>query len=336
MKKKVIVVGNFNKGSLESSYLDAFIEHGFESYSFDIIKAEYKYVRFKPLGSLVNKFIPVLAWIKKANRELILLAKKINPDYILYVGQNRYLANTIAQLKSMINSKHIMIWPDTLLNLGNLHITSLPLFDCICSYSKSSVEPIKQLGGKKVIWLPLAGDQKLHNSNKFEKNFNYGISFIGQWRPERDEAISYILNNISDIDVNIWGPDWKRRATNKKIAKCIRGGALYGDDFSEVIVSSKINLNIIDDTNYPAANMRFFEIPALGGIQVCSSCPEMEDHFIDKRDLFYYKNLEGLVEIIKSIDKIKNLSQIQKNAYDKIFHQNSYYHRVNELLNNLN
>ena len=85
MKKKVIVVGNFNKGSLESSYLDAFIEHGFESYSFDIIKAEYKYVRFKPLGSLVNKFIPVLAWIKQANRELILLAKKINPDYILYV-----------------------------------------------------------------------------------------------------------------------------------------------------------------------------------------------------------------------------------------------------------
>ena len=81
----------------------------------------------------------------------------------------------------------------------------------------------------------------------------------------------------------------------------IRGEGLYGEDFSKVVQSSRINLNIIDDTNFPAANMRFFEIPVLGGIEVSSLCPELENDFINQEHLFYYKNLGDLVEIVNSI-----------------------------------
>lgn len=332
----VLLVGNFTKGSLESSYYNAFKERGYHVECFNIVQAEEKYCRFKPFGSIINKYIPIDAWLRKANRDLILTATKSNPEFIIYFGQNRFLANAIAQIKSMLLAKHILIWPDTLLNFGYLHIVSLPLFDCIASYSKSAVKSFIELGGNNVLWLPLAGDPILHKRNQNQLPLIYDISFIGQWRPEREEAISYILNNTNGINVNIWGPDWKRRSKNKKILNSIRGKGLYGDDFSKVVQSSRINLNIIDDTNFPAANMRFFEIPVLGGIEVSSLCPELEHDFINKEHLFYYKNLDELVEIVNSILNRKDFDKIQTDAYNHVIQNHTYFRRIEQLIEYLN
>lgn len=334
--KSVLLVGNFTKGSLELSYYNAFNEKGYNVECFNIIEAENKYTRFKPFGSVINKFIPIDAWLKKANRDLILTASKSKPELIIYFGQNRFLANAIAQIKTMITAKHVLVWPDTLLNFGYMHIVSLPLYDCVASYSKSAVKSFVELGGKNVIWLPLAGDPILHKRYEIHSPLLYDISFIGQWRPEREEAISYILNNTNGINVNIWGPDWKRRSKNKKILNSVRGRGLYGDDFSKVVQSSRINLNIIDDTNFPAANMRFFEILVLGGIEVSSMCPEFEHDIKNREHIFYYKNLNELVEIINSILNKNELEIIQDNAYKHVIHNHTYFSRIEQLIEYLN
>lgn len=332
----VLLVGNFNLGSLESSYFNAISSKGYNVEKFDIVVAEEKYCRFKPLGSILNKYLPVDAWQRKANRELILIAKRLNPDLIIYFGQNRFLVNAIAQIKAMTNSKHVLIWPDTLLNFGSTHILSLPLFDCVASYSKNSINSLIQLGGRNVIWLPLAGDPILHKREQTQVKFKYDVSFIGQYRPEREEAISYILQNLENVNVNIWGPDWRRRSKDKLILKSIRGEALYGADFSEVVQLSKINLNIIDDTNFPAANMRFFEIPILGGVEVCSLCPELEFDFLNNQHIFYYESLNHLVEIVKSILSFENIESIQSNAYNHAVNNHTYECRVDTLFEYMN
>lgn len=67
------------------------------------------------------------------------------------------------------------------------------------------------------------------------------------------------------------------------------------------MAASKVNLNIIDPTNHPAANMRFFEIPVAGGLQVCSACPEMNDVFRDGEHLFYYQDSAGLRPLLQTL-----------------------------------
>ena len=57
------------------------------------------------------------------------------------------------------------------------------------------------------------------------------------------------------------------------IRRAWQGRALRGADFAKAVSCSKLSLNIIDPTNYPAANMRFFEITTAGGLQVTYRLP---------------------------------------------------------------
>ena len=73
----VLLVGNFTKGSLELSYYNAFIEKGYNVECFNIVQAEEKYCRFKPFGSIINKY-----YTFKNNISLIELLdelKKLSP-----------------------------------------------------------------------------------------------------------------------------------------------------------------------------------------------------------------------------------------------------------------
>lgn len=109
------------------------------------------------------------------------------------------------------------------------------------------------------------------------------MTFIGGWRPEREA----VLAGLAGLDLKIWGPEWDRRcAGNAVVLKAWQGRPLVGTEFATAVAASKVNLNIIDPTNHPAANMRFFEIPVAGGLQVCSACPEMSGVFRDGEEIF--------------------------------------------------
>jgi spore maturation protein CgeB len=334
---KVMLVGSFGPGALENSYASAFRDNNCEIITFDITDAIKKNCRLGRAGQLFNKFVPVEPWIRKANREMILKIKHLNPDILIVFGQNRVLTSALAQVKAMFQIKTVYIWQDTLLDMGNSYINSLRLYDLICTYSKSSIKPLEELGGRKVLWLPLAADPSIHSNVKVREEFKCDISFIGQWRPEREAAVSALINQIPGISVKLWGPDWKRRSKDQRIVKAWQGRSLYGKEFAQAIVSSTFNLNIIDDTNYPAANMRFFEIPCAGGLQICSVCPEMEPEFKNGETTFYFKNHSELAEIVKSLLNDKStIDQVRHTANIKIMEGHTYIHRAQKILELLN
>ena len=80
--------------------------------------------------------------------------------------------------------------------------------------------------------------------------------------------------------------------------------------------------------------MRFFEIPCSGGIQICSSCPEMEAEFKNYESILYFKDDEELIKIVKDVrDGKLNLETIKLNAMNIVLNQNTYQHRASEILN---
>ncbi len=74
---------------------------------------------------------------------------------------------------------------------------------------------------------------------------------------------------------------------------------MVGEEMATFFQRTRVNINVIDDTNFPSANMRFFEIPTAGGVQVCTSCPDMEGEFLDGRHLMYYNSLEQLADKVE-------------------------------------
>ena len=333
--RKILLVGSFQKGALENSYVNAFNQNNCLVDKFDTNLLQKKYIRLGKFGQLLNKFIPVEPWIRKCNRELFIKVIEYEPDLILVFGQSRVMTGTIAQIKTSTTSKIAFIWQDSLVFLNPTLINSLLLYDTIFTYSSKSVEIIKKLGAINVFWLPLGADEAYHRIVPPRNEFISDLTFIGQWRPERENAIKLLLERIPDLNIKIWGLDWNRFSTNNKIRESWQGKSLFGSDFSSAVASAKLNLNVIDDTNYPAANMRFFEIPCSGGVQLCSSCPEMEFEFKNKQSILYFNNEEELINIITEVISNKiDLDLIRTTSNELVIKNHTYKHRALEILIN--
>jgi spore maturation protein CgeB len=329
-----MLVGHFGIGTLAQSYKVAFEEAECELFCFDINSAVEKYCRFGTLGRKFNEYMPVEAWARKANREMVVNARQFIPQLVVVVGSCPVTAGALAQIKASLEVTLVHLWPDTLVNLGSSLLECLPLYDLECVYSLSAVEPIRRLGASRPVWMPLAGDPSIHDlphcTESEADEYGADVAFIGGWRPEREA----VLSTLTQFNLKIWGPDWGRRCKNNPaIIKAWRGRPLRGRDFAKAVACSKVNLNIIDQTNYPAANMRFFEIPCAGGLQMCSPCPEMEPEFKHGETTFYYRNESELSGQIRHLLGNSGLCQEAKHAaYRKVMENHTYLHRVKQIL----
>ena len=156
------------------------------------------------------------------------------------------------------------------------------------------------------------------------------------WRPERERYLSIVIEEFPNLNVEIFGGYWKDRCMDKKLKACCKDGLILGRPLGQYFNNSMINLNVIDDTNYPAANMRFFEIPTAGGLQLTSACPEQESIFEQRKHCVYFNDEASLVEEIKWILDHKNeCNEIRKNGFDLIRNGNTYIQRLQSIMEHL-
>lgn len=271
---------------------------GVDVYHWDFDAALNRHVKLGRVGSVFSNFVPVEPWITKANRDLIRLVLERSPDVLVFAGASPVRAGALAQIKmSRPNTKIVMVWPDTLLNLSNAMISCLPVCDLVASYSSTAVELLRRLGAPRVEWLPFAADTELFPESVTlteadRSKFGCDVSFVGNHRPERERAITALAD--AGLSVKVWGsPGWVKGAANPERMRSVFGGeVLIGTSLVKAVRCSRISLNVIDDTNYPAANMRFFELYACGGTPLSSACPEMVDEYPDGECAVYFEPRE--------------------------------------------
>lgn len=334
MSTRILIVGNALPGNLETSYERAFRQLGCEAEVFSLARAVDSYARLGRAGRVFNRFVPVEAWVRKANRDLVMKVIEWQPSVVLIIGQHPVRLGALAQLQAGTAARVGLVWPDTLLNLEDNLAACLPVFDAVFTYSERSVASFRRLGAGNVEWVPLAGDPQLHApaTPSPAECVQYGadVTFIGGWRPEREA----VLTGLAGLDLKIWGPEWDRRcAGNAVVLNAWQGRPLVGAEFATAVAASKVNLNIIDPTNHPAANMRFFEIPVTGGLQVCSACPEMSDVFRDGEEIFYYHDagcLRTLVETLLAQEP--RCSTVAAAGHALALSAHTYRHRAERIL----
>lgn len=299
---RVLIAGSFGyPGALEGSYERAFKSVGCTVARFDFRSAIARHAQGGAIGRRLSSLLTVEHWIRQANRELIILARAVKPQLVVVCGDYPARAGSLAQLLTQTGAKSALIWPDALVNLSSDAITTLPLFDLVASYSRAVIGAFTALGARRVEWVPLAGDPDLHPAGDCDPPI-CDVAFVGNWRPEREIAITS-LGTIPGIDIKIWGNrEWRKHAgKNETIRRAWQGEELLGERYAWAVRHARVALNIIDDTNYPAANMRFFEIPMAGGVQVSSPCPEMERVFVDGRDIFYSPHAGALPALVRGL-----------------------------------
>jgi spore maturation protein CgeB len=255
----------------------------------------------------------------------------LQPQLILTFTHAHLLPGALAQIRAAVPSTLVQIWPDTMQNWAATLSANVPLYDLVATYSRATVPIFERMGARRVAWLPLAGDPELHPAEAPSRpDLTAEVSFIGGWRPERES----VLSQLEGFDLKIWGPDWGRRCrSNQTIMKAWQGRALRGVEFAQAVRGSKLSLNIIDPANFPAANMRFFEIPVAGGLQVCSPCPEMEIILRHGEHLFYYQHPAALSDLMHSLLTDAALRKtVATAAHEKVLAEHTYLHRARQIL----
>jgi spore maturation protein CgeB len=338
-RPRVMLVGVFEPGALERSYRSAFAEVGCEVNIFDMGEAVRRNVRLGRFGEQWNRFLPVEPWVSKANREMILAADSFKPDVLVVTGQNPVRPGALAQLRTSQVVTTVLVWPDPMVNLPGPTIQCLPLYDLVATYSRASVPWFQRLGAIDVAWVPLGGDPAMHAPpvGPTSSDLQADVGFIGQWRPERESALALLIAECPELSVRIWGPDWGRRCKGKQsLVAAWQGRSLYHADFAKAVAGCKINLNVIDPTNFPAANMRFFELSVAGGLQVSSACPEMEETFRDRETVAYYRDESELPRVVRELlADDTGRQRIASAARRLVLAEHTYAHRVRALLNRL-
>jgi spore maturation protein CgeB len=247
-------------------------------------------------------------------------------------------AGALAQLKASIaNCKLALLWPDPMLNLGSHTVQALPIFDCVASYSEAAAPYLERLGAKRTIWLCFAADPELHRTDSISAadRAQYGcdISFVGNMRPERERAICALI--AAGLDVKVWGERaWLTQVRDKPLAKAyFRGGPLFGAAYYKAMRVAKVGLNVIDDTNYPAANMRFFEGLACGAAMLSSACPELEGTFRHREHILYYRSENELIDGARELLRNDDLrATIARNGERLVLSAHTYRQRAETLL----
>ncbi len=335
---RIFYFGTFDNFNLESSYLRAGKTLGHDTCTFDYIKVHKQIIPYGSLGSLINRVADVYTWVHQMNRKVIVEAVQYQPDLFLIFCNAKILPGSLLYLKSVLpHMRFVLIWPDPIHNIRVDMLASARFIDLFASYSSSLIPVLERAGFKYVEWVPLAGDLEIHpfNPDVSDADYEYDVSFVGSWRPEREEALVTLLNRFGKgIRLGVFGPGWDRYTQNKALRSIAISRALLGKNMATVFQKSRVNLNRIDVTNYPAANMRFFEIPTAGGTMLSSSCPEMEPDFPAMEAAMYFHDSDDLIkktEILLQSDT----ASMRNHAYEKVRAAHTYIHRLKKIIDYL-
>jgi hypothetical protein len=302
----MLLAGRQDAGLL-GSYGRAFQRLGYRTESWDFEAAKASHARLGGVGDYLQQLVIVEPWLKRANRELVIAVGERKPGLLGVGCATRVTPGALAQIRaSSPSTRLVLFWPDPLQNLEVGTVQALALYDLVATYARSSVDPLTRLGAKHVEWVPFAADTELFGSLAEEPPedaaaYACDVGLIANFRPERERVILSLQE--AGIQVRVWGTNaWQKRSSDKRAARRYwEGRPLFGPEFARATRTFKLALNIIDPTNYPGGNMRFFETLVSGGTLLTSACPELSPDFPDGVAALYYNSLPHLVERVREM-----------------------------------
>jgi Glycosyl transferases group 1 len=333
----VLLVGRFATGSLERSYSRALKQLGHSVSELNLNEIITDSLPRAPFVGQVHRYIGLGRWQTRVSKRAFELAMQCRPSAMLLFGADTIDAGTAAQIAVSTGARSALVWPDPLINLRGPAINTISAVDLVATYSAKSLEVIGRLGNVETLWLPFAGDPALHDvsiSAALDDATNFGadVAFVGAWRPERQRS----LERLADLDLRIWGTGWGKQLDRKsRLYRCFQGKPAIGDDFVRVIRNSKVNLNIVDSANYPAANMRLFELSLLGACQVATPCPEMAEHFVDRQHIRYANESDLDSTVCELLGDPAQRERLGVTARETVLSEHLYTNRCTKLLQRL-
>jgi spore maturation protein CgeB len=260
----------------------------------------------RAMVSLGHEVIPFyydddLGGSDELQKRLLAKAADVRPDLITFcLFRNQFRPETLDALKKIAPT--LNWFGDDTWRFESFTSRYAPHFTYNVTTDKFSVPKYHAIGVKNVIVSQWAAID-LHARPKFDGQYLYDVSFVGQFHPYRAWIINTLRN--AGVAVEAFGLGWPN-------------GPLSSEKMNHLFRHTKVNLNIGNSTSWnphylvshwkalPLAlksrktrsqiKARNFEIPYFGGFQVSDDVPGLEDWFEIIKEIVTYKTPDEAVE----------------------------------------
>jgi spore maturation protein CgeB len=334
---KILILGANQKHNIEYTYAQHL--NALENVTCEIFPSYEKYAEIIN-RNIVNKIINRLAvnlLLKSLNSEIVNFVKLYRPEIIWVFKGMEIMPKTIIELKKLgcklinYNPDHPFVFSGP--GSGNMNVTqSFKLYDYHFTYNLTLKKQIELEYNFPTFLLPFGYELNDFQYNKaIDVQEINRVCFIGNPDKKRIKFIEFLLNN--NVNLTLFGHGWESKLKNKK--KCEIFDAVYHDELWLNLRKYRIQLNIFREHNEGSHNMRTFEVPVIGGIQLAPDTKEHRLFFESDKEIFLYNTVE---ECVNKINYLLSLSTEQANQYRTyareacIKNKHSYKDRAQQVL----
>lgn len=335
---KVCVIGPDYPDAFATCINEALIDMGHESIIVDPSLAllihnlapqlrAFYFFKILALEKLMIKAFPRLE--ERAFKRILPAISKHKPELVINISNS--LPPQIIEMARSYAKKVVFWFPDSLGNMGRQYFIASN-YDAVFLKDEKSVEILKDMIGKKVVYLPECCLPKWHKkvdiSNNEQERYGCDICIEGTLYWYRAQ----ILECLSEHDIKIWGPPppvWMKSPVKRFYTKKYIGGI----EKSKAFKASKIILNTFHPAESNGPNVRMFEIAGCGGFQICEYRPSISKFFELDKEIVVFKTLTELKEKVRYyLDHPNERKEISQRAYEKAQKLHTYQIRLQELL----
>ncbi|MFT3679153.1 MAG: glycosyltransferase [Ferruginibacter sp.] len=308
---KIYIVGSDKVYAIENFYVRYLRELGVEVFHFPAQSIFYDYYHKNIFNKVIFK-----AGLSQVIKQIASRFKKtvetFRPD-VIWVFKGMELAPETLRWAKQKGIKLVNFNGDSPFvfsgkGSGNSYVSdSIPLYDLHLTYNswvKNKMEATFHIPAEI---LPFGFDipDELYRKCTEQKEV-VKACFLGNPDKHRGDFLQQLA--AEGVELDVYGNFWNNYLDHKNI-KVFEPA--YGDDFWLTLRRYRVQLNLMRPHNPDTHNMRSFEVPGVGGIQLATDTDDHKTYFTPGSEIFIYKDLGDCVTQVR---KILALSQSAADA----------------------
>jgi spore maturation protein CgeB len=311
---RLLIIGSDKIFAIENFYVKYLREEGIDVYIYSAQTSFYDYYQKNIFNKLLFKagLSPIYNDINKEFKQQI---ENYRPDVILVFKGMEIFPQSLQWAKSK-DIKLINYNPDNPFlfsgkGSGNVNIKdSISLYDLHLTYNWEVKKEIEVTYKIPTGILPFGfdiSDELLRKCSMQKETIK--VCFLGNPDAYRGDFLNQLAKE--GIELDVYGNNWQKFVNHPNIRIF---EPKYGENFWLILRKYRVQLNLMRPHNPDSHNMRSFEVPGVGGIQLAPITRDHQAYFESNKDIFLYKNIE---ECISQIKKLLALSLEEANTIRK-------------------
>ena len=182
-------------------------------------------------------------------------------------------------------------------------------------------------GAKSAKMLPVSAIYPQTNSTELERKID--AAFVGSFYEDRHQIFEYLKQN--GVDIKVWGSINQKIPTDSLFWSFYQGLA-NATEIDAIYSSSKIGINTHSVTMPHGGNLRTFEIPLSGCLQMVDTFDR--SWFIENQEIVIFENKEELLKKVRFyLDNNELREKIAEAGKKRVLISHTYKNRMETIIN---